>query len=284
MHVAAAKAGAESRGERDEQAGQRGDLRGPGHDRPRATILGVPVDCVGPEEAVSRCAELVSSGRGGHVVTLNPEMVLACQRDPELMQAVRGADLVVPDGIGVVLGLRLLGWNAPGRVPGIELATELMKTCAAAGRGVFMVGARPGVADEAARRMAQSIPELRIAGVHHGYFGHHEEGQVLQAIGDSRPGCVLVGLGAGRQEKWIARVRANAAPGAVWVGVGGSFDVMAGALRRAPEAWRRLGLEWLYRLLQEPRRLGRMASLPVFAMRVALEAIRGGGRRHTKLT
>ncbi len=247
----------------------------------RAEVLGVPVDCVSPDDAVARCAEMARSGRGGQVVTVNPEMVLACKDDPELMQAISGAELVVPDGIGIVLGLRILGYNVPDRVPGIELAEALMGQAAEASQGVFLVGAKPGVAAEAGRRMGLKLPGLRIAGVKHGYFSADGDGQtedeVLEAIKAACPAYVLVGLGAGKQEKWIARVRQACAPGAVWVGIGGSFDVMSGTLKRAPVAWQRVGLEWAYRLIQEPSRLGRMAALPVFAARVAMHAVTGRG-------
>ncbi|OPZ63048.1 MAG: putative N-acetylmannosaminyltransferase [Firmicutes bacterium ADurb.Bin506] len=258
----------------------------PSHVPPRAQVLGVEVDCVSPDEAVARCVEMVRSGRGGQVVTVNPEMVLACANDSQLAQAIAAADLVVPDGIGIVLGLRLLGYRVPGRVPGIELAEALMREATLARQSVFFVGAKPGIAEEAGRQISLKVSGLRIAGVRHGYFGADEEPQVLEAIGHAGPAYVFVGLGAGKQEKWIARARSAShgayAPGAVWVGIGGSFDVMSGTLKRAPAAWQRLGLEWAYRLIQEPSRLRRMTALPVFAARVAMQAVTGRGNAHRR--
>lgn len=220
------------------------------------------------------------------MVTVNPEMVLACEGDQELAQAIARSELVVPDGIGIVLGLRLMGYNVPGRVPGIELAEALMRQAASSGQAVFFVGAKPGVADEAAKQMSLKLPGLRIAGVRHGYFDADAEAEVLAAISAASPAYVFVGLGAGKQEKWIARVRGGAssacAPGAVWVGIGGSFDVMSGTLKRAPASWQRLGLEWAYRLIQEPSRTRRMTALPVFAAKVAVHAVMGRGNTHRR--
>ncbi|MCR4426143.1 MAG: polysaccharide pyruvyl transferase CsaB [Firmicutes bacterium] len=244
----------------------------------RGSILGLPVDCVSMEEAICRASGLVRSGVGGHVVTLNPEMALAARKDRELREAILNAELVVPDGIGVVMGLRLLGGRPRGRVAGIELATGLMALAAKMGHSFFLVGAKPGVAQRAADNMRAAYPGLSIVGVHHGYFARDEEPNVLDAIESSNPDYVLVALGAGRQERWIAQAR-KAAPRAVWIGVGGTLDVLAGDVKRAPVAFRRLGLEWLYRLISEPSRARRMAALPRFVAAVIWEVLRLGAGR-----
>ncbi len=179
----------------------------------------------------------------------------------------------MPDGIGVVRGLRILGYSPPGRVPGIELATGLMRSAASSGMALFLVGAEPGVADAAAERMASDIPGLEVAGTFHGYFQEAEEEAVLSRIQDADPSFVLVGMGAGKQEKWIVKAR-KSAPSAVWIGVGGSFDVMSGNVKRAPVAFQKLGLEWFYRLVTEPRRAKRMTALPAFVFAVLGEAFR----------
>jgi N-acetylglucosaminyldiphosphoundecaprenol N-acetyl-beta-D-mannosaminyltransferase len=243
----------------------------------RARVLGVPVDCVSMDEAVRKAMEMATSGRGGHVVTLNPEMALSAGDDATLNDVIAGADLVVPDGIGVVRALSMLGYRPRGRVPGIELAANLMEKAAERGMSVYLVGARPGVARQAADAMLSAFLGLRIAGVHHGYFTQTEEPAVLENIAQSGAAFVFVGMGAGRQEKWIACARA-AAPGAVWIGVGGSFDVMSGNVKRAPAVYQRLGLEWLYRLAAEPRRAKRMTALPVFMLKVIWEAFRHRSR------
>lgn len=243
----------------------------------RARVLGVPVDCVSMDEAVERTVEMANSGLGGHVVTLNPEMTLSAGDDADLNDVIAGADLVVPDGIGVVRALGMLGYRPRGRVPGIELAAGLMEKAAERGMSVYLVGAKPGVAQQAADAMLSAFPGLTVGGTHHGYFTQAEEPTVLDGIARSGAAFVLVGMGAGKQEKWIAHAR-SVAPGAVWIGVGGSFDVMSGNVKRAPAIYQRLGLEWLYRLAAEPRRAKRMTALPVFMFKVIGEACRRRSR------
>lgn len=239
----------------------------------RASVLGSPVDCIKMDDAIAFLMERAASGVGAHVVTINPEMALAATHDSELADVINQADLVVPDGIGIVRGLRILGYEPPGRVPGIELATGLMRSAACSGMPFFLVGAEPGVADAAADKMVRDIPGLKIAGTFHGYFPEAEQEVVFSRIRDADPSFVLVGMGAGKQEKWIVRAR-KSAPSAVWIGVGGSFDVMSGNVKRAPIAFQKLGLEWFYRLVTEPRRAKRMTALPAFVFAVLDEAFR----------
>lgn len=248
-----------------------------GKDYMRASVLGSPVDCIGMDDAVSILMERAALGLGAHVVTINPEMALAAKRDAELADVIRGADLVVPDGVGVVRGLRILGYKPPGRVPGIELATNLMRSAAGGEMSFFLVGAAPGIAEAAAENMSKEFPGLKIAGTWHGYFSDAEEEEVLRCIRDAAPNFVFVGMGAGKQEKWITKAR-QMAPCAVWIGVGGSFDVMSGSVKRAPAAFQKLGLEWLYRLVSEPRRAKRMTALPAFVFAVMGEAFRKSRR------
>lgn len=240
----------------------------------RARVLGVPVDCVSMKEAVDAALGMAASGRGGQVITLNPEMTLAAADDDALRSVICGADLVVPDGIGVVRALGILGYRPRGRVPGIELAVNLMEETAARGMSVYFVGAKPQVAQEAADAMTRRFPGLQVVGADHGYFTAAEEPLLLERIAKAAPAFVFVGMGAGKQEKWIARVR-DAARSAVWIGVGGSFDVLSGNVKRAPIVYRKLGLEWFYRLVTEPRRAKRMTALPVFMLKVIGEACRG---------
>jgi polysaccharide pyruvyl transferase CsaB len=244
-----------------------------GKDFGRASVLGSPVDCISMDDAVAFLMERAASGVGAHVVTINPEMTLAATHDSELADVISKADLVVPDGVGVVRGLRILGYEPPGRVPGIELAIGLMRSAARCGMPFFLVGAEPGVADAAAERMARDMPGLKVAGTFHGYFREAEEEDVLSRIQDADPSFVLVGMGGGKQEKWIVKAR-KSAPSAVWIGVGGSFDVMSGNVKRAPVAFQKLGLEWFYRLITEPRRAKRMTALPAFVFAVLGEAFR----------
>ncbi|MEW6047908.1 MAG: WecB/TagA/CpsF family glycosyltransferase, partial [Bacillota bacterium] len=244
-------------------------------------ILGLPVHPVGLEEAAALVTRWVqerdgASGLLRHVVTLNPEMVMRARKDPGLAGVVSRAELVVPDGIGVVWAARMLGRPALGRVPGVELAERCLRELARLNLPVFLVGGEPpgpdgpGVAEEAARRL-QARPDLaglRVAGTHHGYFafGSDEEERLLRAIEAARPALLLVGMGVPRQEAWIDHRRERLRRAVrVAIGVGGSLDVWAGRTRRAPPAVRRLGLEWLFRAATQPWRLKRLAALPAFA-------------------
>jgi N-acetylglucosaminyldiphosphoundecaprenol N-acetyl-beta-D-mannosaminyltransferase len=229
----------------------------------RIDVLGVGFDPVDLEGAVERVVQLVLSGGPHLVVTANVELVMRARRMPELQDLLRGASLVVADGVGVVWGARKLGRPLPGRVPGIDLAARLCQEAAARGWSVYFLGGRPGVAAEAALRAGRRWPGLRVAGASHGYFGPDEEPGVVEAIRSASPTILLAGLGSPRQEQWLSR-RLSALGVPVAMGVGGTLDVWAGRARRAPPWMQKLGLEWCYRLLREPRRLGRQLAIPHF--------------------
>ena len=179
---------------------------------------------------------------------------------------------MLADGVGVIHAAKILGRPLKGRVPGIEFASALMERMAQTGRRLYLLGAKPGVAEMAAANLQAKYPGLVICGTHDGYF--KEDGPVVQAIRDSGAEAVFVCLGAPKQEKWIA---ANgAATGAkLLVGLGGSLDVFAGTVKRAPEAFQKLGMEWFYRLCTQPSRIGRMAKLPLFLVSAAGARLRG---------
>ncbi|MFS8859429.1 WecB/TagA/CpsF family glycosyltransferase [Synechococcus sp. B60.1] len=207
----------------------------------------------------------ISQGQGAQVVTCNPEMIMQAQQDPAFAQVLQEAELVIPDGIGVVWALRRQGIRVQ-RVPGIELAEALISRAAERRWRLALVGGRPEVNRAAVQQWQARFPSLSIWG-HHGYFSGAEEEKLLQALQKIQPQLVWVGLGSPRQELWIRQRRALL-PQAIWMGVGGSFDIWAGQKRRAPRWWRDHHLEWLYRLYQEPWRWRRMLALPRFAWRV----------------
>ena len=265
----------------------------------RIDVLGVGFDNLTMTEAVSRGAALLEEPGCHYVVTPNPEIVEVCRENPAAMQAVNGADLVVtpnpeivetcradaaanaavngadlvlPDGIGVVKGAAMLGTPLKEKTPGIEFAAGLMEKMAESGRSLYLLGAKPGVADLAAERLQKQYPGLKIAGTHDGYF--KEDAPVVEAIRESGADCVFVCLGAPKQELWMAR-NGPATGAHLMVGLGGSLDVFAGVVERAPEGFQRLGLEWLYRLAKEPKRIGRMAKLPLVLVQAAGARLRG---------
>lgn len=234
----------------------------------RIDVLGVGFDNLTLEEAVEAGMDLVRAPGAHYVVTPNPEIVEVCREDPAVMDIVNRADLVLADGIGVIKGAAMLGTPLKGKVPGIEFATGLLGKLAKEGRSVYLLGAKPGVAELAGKRLSGQYPGLKIAGTHDGYF--QEDAPVVEDIRASGADVVLVCLGAPKQEKWMAKNGADTGAHLL-CGLGGSLDVFAGVVERAPKFWCDHGLEWLYRLLKEPRRAGRMMKLPLFLVHVRQE-------------
>jgi len=234
----------------------------------RIDVLGVGFDNLTMNEAVDRGMALLHDAGTHYAVTPNPEIVEICREDPEIMEIVNHADLVLADGIGVIKGAAMLGTPLKARVPGIEFAAGLMGRMAEEGMSLYLLGAKPGFADKAAQKLSETYPGLKIAGTHDGYF--QDDGPVVTSIRESGADCVFVCLGAPKQEKWM--VRNGPATGAkLLCGLGGSIDVFAGEVERAPKFWRDHGLEWLHRLLKNPSRAGRMMKLPLFLVHVQQE-------------
>lgn len=237
-------------------------------------ILGCRVDAVDREEAVTRIAALAAGGSGALVVTLGVEMVMAAQRDAAFRALVNGAALSVCDTIGILFAARLRGAALRGRVTGVELVDALAaRSVHDANLRLFLLGAGEGTAARAAEALRARVPGVRIAGTRHGYFSDAESPAVAQVIKESGATVLLAGLGSPKQEKWIAGFAASAGCG-VGIGVGGSFDVLAGNVQRAPRAIQQAGLEWAYRLMREPRRWRRQLALPQFALAETAEILR----------
>lgn len=239
----------------------------------RIPVKGVGFDRLSLSEATTVGSELMAQPGGHYVVTPNPEIVWLARKRPDLKGALNGADLVIPDGIGIIYAARILGTPLRERVPGIELAGKLLAHASESGLGVYLLGAKPGVAERAAENLKEAYPSLRIVGLGDGYF--RDDAPVLESIRASGARLVLVCLGFPRQELWMAEHRTEVGQ-ALMLGVGGSMDVFAGDVKRAPEAWRKAGLEWLYRLLQQPSRIKRMIKLPIFLISVVWERVTHG--------
>ena len=208
----------------------------------RIDILGVAFDPVGPDAAVEQIIAFAGGGDPHLVVTANVEMVMLARRTPEVREILRSAALVVADGVGVVWGSRTLGRALPGRVPGIDLAERLCAEAPRRGWRVYLLGGRPGVAAGAAERLRERFPGLVIVGASDGYFAPGTEADVVRAVREAAPTLLFVGLGAPRQERWLARhLAALGVP--VAMGIGGAMDVWTGRARRAPRIWQTLGLE-----------------------------------------
>ena len=238
----------------------------------RTDILGVAFDNVTMAEAVDRAMALLEREGPHLVVTPNAEIVQQARSDPEFAALIAQADLVLPDGVGVVYASKILGRPLKGRVPGVDFAGALMDRMAKSNKRLFLLGAKPGVAEEAARRLTAQHPGLTVCGVHDGYF--QEDAPVAQAIREAGADVVFVCLGAPKQEKWAA-AHGGETGARLLVGLGGSLDVFAGQVDRAPESWQRLGLEWLYRAIRQPSRFKRIARLPGFLLSAVGARIQG---------
>ena len=233
----------------------------------KTDVLGVAFDALTLTEAEERADALLRARKGGYIVTANPEIVLHSRDDAAYAAAVNGADLVLADGVGDLYAARILGTPLPERVAGSDLTPRLLSRLAERGGSVFLYGARPGVAERAGETLRSACPGLRIAGTENGYIS--DETALFTALDKEQPDLLLLGLGVPRQELWMAQNRQRT--NAVMIGVGGLLDVFAGDIPRAPESWQRLGLEWLYRLLREPRRIKRMIRLPEILLLAARE-------------
>lgn len=233
----------------------------------RVNILGVDVDAVTMAEAVDVVRRAMDTRAGVMVATANAEMLMRATHDDELRHILNASALVVPDGAGTVWAARHLGHAMPERVAGYDLAQELLRCAPAEGRRVYFFGSAPGVAEKAKAKAEQLYPGIEIVGVRNGFFSLADNAAIIAEIRAARPDLLLVALGVPKQEKWIAAHLAELdVP--VAIGVGGTLDVMAGVMKRAPHWMQKAKLEWLFRGLMQPKRAGRLLALPKFVLKV----------------
>jgi len=226
----------------------------------KTNILGVGIDDLTLNEAIDAGMAFLEQDTFHYVVTPNPEFILSAKKDAVFRTILNQADLALADGIGVVYSAKILGRPLKGRAPGVDFAQGLMTRMAHTGQALFLLGAKPGVAEAAAENLRKAYPGLNICGTHDGYF--KEDGPVIDAIRAAKADVVFVCLGAPKQEFWMTE-NGPKTGAKLAVGLGGCLDVFAGNVQRAPEVWQKAGLEWLYRLIKEPSRIGRMAKLPL---------------------
>ncbi len=236
-------------------------------------VMTIAFDNITMEEAVAGAMEHISAGTRCRVVTPNAEFALAAKKDARFLRILNESQLVLADGISVILASRLIGDPMQGRVTGVGFAQALAEAMAKENKRLFLLGAKPGVAEQAAEKLMRSYPGLVIAGTHDGYF--QEEGPVVEKINHAYPDALLVCLGAPKQEyfmeAWDKQLQVP-----VMAGLGGSMDVLAGNVARAPEFFQKCGLEWLYRLYKEPSRWRRMVKLPLYLWDAVVWRIKGG--------
>lgn len=232
------------------------------------SLLGIPFLPLTKREAHARLARLAMRGQAANVFTPNPEILLLADRDSDFHSLLSSAELLLPDGIGVLLGARLCGKRLPARLTGIDSAEWLLSFAARHSLRVFLLGGRRGVADEAARTLKKKLPHLTICGTHHGYFdktqGSSENTAVLEKLQKASPDLLFVCFGAPAQERWIAE-NADAIPSLrLCMGLGGALDVWSGRTKRAPKLFQSIGLEWLWRSFCDRKRIRRLSAIPKF--------------------
>lgn len=230
-------------------------------------VLGINFDNVNMEEAVKKCMNYLSEEKGHLVVTPNPEIVMRAKDDIEFKRIINEAALVIPDGIGVVKGAKILGTPLKERVAGYDLICNLFEQGKDGSISFYFWGSKPGVAITAMEKIKEKYPNLRVLGAHTGYYTEEEEKEIVNEIRELKPDVLLAGLGFPKQEKTINKYL-NEGFFKIGIGCGGSIDVIAGEVKRAPKLFIKLHLEWFYRLLKQPSRWKRMLVLPQFMKEV----------------
>ena len=233
----------------------------------KVDVLGCKFDNVNMQEAVDICKGFIKSDKWNLIVTPNPEIVMRAKDDEEFKNIINSAELVIPDGIGIIKAGNILKTPLKERVAGYDLICNLLELGKDGSISFYFFGSKPGYAEEAKQKMEEKYPNIKILGTHTGYFKPEEEEAIVNEIRSLKPDVLLVGIGAPRQEKFINKYK-NEGFFKIGIGCGGSIDVLAGEVKRAPKLFIKLHLEWFYRLLKQPSRLGRMMVLPKFMKEV----------------
>ncbi len=229
-------------------------------------VRGIPVNNVNLDEALAAVETFTASDTLHMVVTPNAEIMQLCMEQPAQADLIRSADLIIPDGTGVVLASKILGTPLKCKTPGCEFGEKIVANAGKHGWRVYFLGGKPGVGELAAEKLREKYPDFQPVGIHDGYFQKQgaENDAVLAAINEAAPDILYVCLGVPAQEQWIAANRDKLPTVRTALGLGGSLDSYAGTVKRAPKIFIKLGLEWFYRLLKQPWRIGRMMKLPKF--------------------
>ena len=238
----------------------------------KTDVLGVLYDNITMEEALQKGREILQGDRTAYCVTPNAEMAYEALHDREFCDLLNRADLVLPDGAGVVLGAKILKTPLKQKVAGIEFAQNLLPVLEEMGKKLYLLGSKPGIAELAAEKMKEKCPDLQICGMADGYF--KDEAEVVRKVNDAGADVLFVCLGAPKQEKFMAEHQKDLNV-KLMIGLGGTLDGIAGTVKRAPKWMIRLNLEWLYRLIKEPRRFGRMMRLPKFVFAAFKKRMKG---------
>ncbi|MCM3709232.1 WecB/TagA/CpsF family glycosyltransferase [Sporosarcina luteola] len=231
----------------------------------KETILGVDVNTENYDELIPKLFQNIDAKKKSLIVAINPEKLMKAKDDPALKALLNRAEFQIPDGIGVIIASKIQKGNIQSRVTGVDMMDRIVREAARTGKSIFLYGAKPGVADAAAAKLIDTYPELKVAGTQDGY--EKDTSTVIEKINAAQPDILFVAMGSPKQELWIEEHRENLHP-ILYQGVGGSFDVLAGNIKRAPAAFQKVGAEWLYRLLLEPSRIQRQMNLPKFLFEI----------------
>ena len=238
----------------------------------RKKVLGYGIDLVSFSEALCKVDDSIRDKSGMQIVTINPEMINQGHAIPEMDEILKNAEMILPDGVGIKIALKLKGINQE-RIAGIEFAKKIIELCAKNGYKIALFGAKQEVIEKTEENLLKEYPELKIVYSRNGYFSKEEEQQIKEDIKNAGPDVIFTALGAPKQEIFNKEMK-QLLPGTVFIGIGGSFDVWSGMVQRAPEIWQKTGLEWLYRTLKEPQRFKRIfPTLPLFLIKVIIEVI-----------
>lgn len=247
--------------------------------RDTITILGIPIDRVTCEQAGQRTKQLIEESHKSckMVFAPNTEFIMTAQKDKEFFDILQESELSTPDSVGVMWGAKLQKKFFPERIPGQAYFRKIVELSNQEGITIYLLGGEPGIAEKARDNLVEKFPHVKIVGVHHGFFDEQEEQDVINEINQLQPNVLFVALGAPRQEKWIYQNRARLKVD-VAAGQGGTYDYEAGKVKRAPSIVQKLGIEWLWRLLMQPKRIIRMRVLPIYLIKLILKKDKTKGK------
>lgn len=238
----------------------------------KESVLGFGVNLFSMDEALQFAQQKLQENKGLHIVTINPEMIELGTKNSEFGRVINEADLIIPDGVGIKIALKIKGINQEN-VPGVEFSKKLINICALEGYTIGLLGAKENIITLTAKKLQEEFKNLNITYIRNGYFTNDEKNIIKEEIKAISPRVLFVALGAPKQELLISELKEEM-PQTIFIGVGGSFDVWSGVTKRAPQIWQKLGLEWLYRTIKEPSRFKRIfPTLPMFLIRVIMETI-----------
>ena len=237
----------------------------------RVDILGIPVDKITEKESLERIIDFINEKKFHLIVTINSENATKALENKIFLDVIKNADLVIPDGIGIIFASKILGNKLPERIPGIDLSYKLLEISNEKGYKIVLIGGKEGVAEGAKENLKKIFPNLNISMTYNGYFNEDEERKIVDEIQKIEPDILLVGMGSGKQEIWIWNNREKFKNIGVCIGVGGTLDIWAGKKKRAPKLVQNLGLEWLYRVIIEPKRIFRVLKIFNFLNKLFIE-------------